>query len=579
MNTKFAKKFLAAGLALSLALSGAAAVSAKGNGNGKGDDDKGKDKGKIEIKVEANVVSRLEAIVTAVRLMGLRDLAESDAKKKVSLNLKDEKQIPMQSKGYVAVALENGLLFETVDKLQPNKPADRLWVSVMLVKALKLEAEAKAKMNTKLDFKDAKEIPAAAVGYVAVALEKGIIKGYGDKTFKPNKPVTRAEIAVFLDRTGGQIPDFNAVQGKLQAAVANNKLTLDNGTSYTVDPNAFVYKNGAKIALTQLQVGDTLRIRLYNNVVIFIEVLTPAGNETPVVTTVSGTLAAAVSGTTLSVTTNNTTTQYTLASNAVIKRNGAVVASSALLAGDQVTLKISNNQVMEVTSTGSQPVNATFTGMVTATVANNVLSVYDDNRLVQYPLATNVDIYRSNVKVTAAALKAGDEVYVRVDNGLVTFVNVNKRVEDSTSLSGSISAMDATNRTVIIRKDGVDAGYLVDANARIYRDNVKVALSQVKIGDELFVKIDNNLITYVQVVRKVEDIEFTVNGLFQAVTLNSTGKIATVSISQTVNSSTQVSVYNVSSDVTITGNAALMVLNHPVELKGKNQVVTQIIIK
>lgn len=34
------------------------------------------------------------------------------------------------------------------------------------------------------------------------AMEKGIIKGYTDGTFKPDEPVTRAQLAVILDRLG-----------------------------------------------------------------------------------------------------------------------------------------------------------------------------------------------------------------------------------------------------------------------------------------------------------------------------------------------------------------------------------------
>ncbi|ACJ33060.1 M15 family metallopeptidase [Anoxybacillus flavithermus] len=34
------------------------------------------------------------------------------------------------------------------------------------------------------------------------AMEKGIIKGYSDGTFKPDEPVTRAQLAVILDRLG-----------------------------------------------------------------------------------------------------------------------------------------------------------------------------------------------------------------------------------------------------------------------------------------------------------------------------------------------------------------------------------------
>lgn len=50
----------------------------------------------------------------------------------------------------------------------------------------------------KLSFKDA--IPDYAQGAVQVALSKGLVKGYTDKTFRPDQAVTRAEAAVILDR-------------------------------------------------------------------------------------------------------------------------------------------------------------------------------------------------------------------------------------------------------------------------------------------------------------------------------------------------------------------------------------------
>jgi hypothetical protein len=50
----------------------------------------------------------------------------------------------------------------------------------------------------KLNFKD--KVPTYAQGAVQVALAKGLVKGYPDKTFRPDQPVTRAEAAVILDR-------------------------------------------------------------------------------------------------------------------------------------------------------------------------------------------------------------------------------------------------------------------------------------------------------------------------------------------------------------------------------------------
>ncbi|MEV5025963.1 S-layer homology domain-containing protein [Paenibacillus sp. LPE1-1-1.1] len=237
-------------------------------------------------------ISRIETLTAAVRLMGLRAQAESAAEMNTDLQFKDadkiEKKYPW-AVGYVAVALENDLFAETETEVKPEANATRLWSTILLVKALKLEEEAKALNNTKLDFKDAKEIPAGAVGYVALALQKGIITGYEDKhgkTFRPNQPVTRAELAALLDRTDTEMPDQDAqaITGKLKAAPADGKLTVvkaDNTeAALAIDSNVFIFRDDKKAPLSALRAGDEVLVRTYQNKIVFIEVTKSA----PVVT-------------------------------------------------------------------------------------------------------------------------------------------------------------------------------------------------------------------------------------------------------------------------------------------------------
>jgi hypothetical protein len=176
-----------------------------------------------------NSIKRIEAITAAVRLLGLKDKAESAAEMATQLNFKDADKVTKEypwAVGYVAVAAENDLFAETDNAIQPEKAASRLWATTLLVKALKLDAEAKAKINTKLTFTDADEIPAGSVGYVAVALEKGLITGFENNTFRPHAPVTRAQLAALLDRTNDQMVGNDAVKGSVTAVVYNNTLAI-----------------------------------------------------------------------------------------------------------------------------------------------------------------------------------------------------------------------------------------------------------------------------------------------------------------------------------------------------------------
>jgi hypothetical protein len=335
MKNILLKKLVASGVALTLIFGGGTAAFGKGNNNNNDDhEDNGNSKQYVKMKnnndirlsyyditgndVEwamryiaslaskrvfegyedgsfkpRNAISRIEAITAAVRLMGLRDQAESAAKMATQLNFKDADKVPAWAVGYVAVALENDLFNVNDTSVQPQKEADRLWATTLLVKALKLDAEAKAKMNTKLTFQDANEIPAGSVGYVAVAVEKGLIEGFENNTFRPNTPVTRAQLAKLLDVTGDQIGSPDAVAGTVSAVVYNNVLTINKGgvsTTLVLDANAYIFRNGAKVAASALQVGDQIKIRSYNNIVIFVEVVNP-GVVTPPNVNVIGLLA------------------------------------------------------------------------------------------------------------------------------------------------------------------------------------------------------------------------------------------------------------------------------------------------
>jgi hypothetical protein len=232
-------------------------------------------------------VTRIEAIVMAVRLMGLEEEAKAKSTD-IQLHFKDANQIPNWGRGHVVVALENGLFDLSEDNIQPKKPASRLWIVNLLVRALDLESEALTQMTKAPEFADANQIPAGSVGYVNVAIEHGVINGYGDNTFKPNKNVTRAEMAAFLDRTNdglmeqagaitvlGTITDTsfgsdsvtNDVYGTNDGTIT---IQFKNGDSFTyvISSDLLVQYHNRFIAADQLLVDDVVILVVQDNKVL-----------------------------------------------------------------------------------------------------------------------------------------------------------------------------------------------------------------------------------------------------------------------------------------------------------------------
>jgi hypothetical protein len=545
-----------------------------------------------------NTVTRIEAITAAVRLMGLRDTAESSAKMQTQLNFKDASQVPSWAIGYVATAVENNLFGESDSQVNPNQAANRIWATTLLVKALGLQSEAEAKMNVKLSFTDANKIPAGAVGYVEIAIEKGLVNGFEDNTFRPNQEVTRAEIAALLDRAGNQLPTNSdgLVTGTVAAAVSNNVLTLTNAgqtENLTLDSNAFIYRGGTQVSSSALQAGDVVKTRSYNNNVIYVEVTQPVGTQLTAnngITT--GTVTALVNNNVLALSTNGQTANLTLSPNTFIYRGGAQVSASALQVGDVVSATSYNNVVVSVEVT--QPVgtqltanNGITTGTVTALVNNNVLTLSTNGQTANLTLSPNTFIYRGGVQVSASALQVGDVVSTTTYNNVVVSVEVTQPISGTASQStnnglvtGTVVSPVNNNVLTVTNNAGQTVTLALNSNTSIYRGGAQVSASALQAGDVVNAYSTNNAVNLVQVTSSSEVQNLNVSGTLNSTTRDSQGKISTISINQVnSNGSMQTSLYAVSPTVTISGDASQLVQNHSILLQGSNQVVSTIVIQ
>jgi len=148
-----------------------------------------------------NTVTQAEAIVMVVNLLGLDD--DKTVNTRISL-----KGVPTWAKDSIEVALDAGLI-SNKEAQQPNKPATRLFVTKMLVNSLGVNWDRNADRASDY-FKDVKDLSREDRSYLTFAVLQSLIKGYEDKTFRPNKPVTRAEMAVLVEK----LKDFKEDRGE-----------------------------------------------------------------------------------------------------------------------------------------------------------------------------------------------------------------------------------------------------------------------------------------------------------------------------------------------------------------------------
>lgn len=213
-------------------------------------------------------VTQLEAIIMALRVAGEEPKAISYADL-ISLgkkNFKFKNLIGLWAEGYVDLAIEEEIIDEG-DIKNLNSPAKRYEVAKYVVRAIGLEREAEDNMDADLDFEDDENVPDGYEGYVYVAIEEGIMTVFPNGMFLPNKPVTRAEMAIILDRideNGDYDTGYENFTGEVVSIDRQyREITLKiRGTNRTFDlaNTVYVMFDDKKGSLSDIETGDDVKI-------------------------------------------------------------------------------------------------------------------------------------------------------------------------------------------------------------------------------------------------------------------------------------------------------------------------------
>lgn len=221
-------------------------------------------------------VTRAEAVAMTIRILGWED--EAQDKMNARLPFKDARSIPAWAWGSVALALEEGLI-EPSHVFQANKPATRLYVMTLMVNAIDAEFDGDLKA-AKTYFKDIDNLSEEEKAALAYAVLLELVNGYEDGTFRPNKPVTRAEMAVLLERAKERFQEGTDDEDNSDAKVdgkgvitsinySDRRITFDlyedtsvgqdvyDTETYTVDDDAKIYVDGKAAAFKNLKVDMT----------------------------------------------------------------------------------------------------------------------------------------------------------------------------------------------------------------------------------------------------------------------------------------------------------------------------------
>lgn len=474
---------------------------------------------------DANV-TREQLVTMLVRLMGWESLTSG---KSLPSNFPRASSVAPWARPYVAVAIEKGIVSgKDFDDFRPSDAAKRSEVAVFAVKALGLgqEAESRKTLSIIFGFTDVHMIELETRPYVELAVEKGIMKGFPDNSFKPNEKFTRAQMAVLLHNLSKLTKVQNIISGVVQDVetdiLPNVEVRLDDGTlgTYTVNiSSTLIYKedesgNLTKSELKDIKAGDRISIIASGTSAQYIDV--GYGSTAPVTDgyTVEGTIKEIdLIRSTLTVrTSDNRERTYNIKNQTKVYIDGTSATIYQLASGQSVKLTVSETDVERIDVKGEDKV---VKGVIRAVNrVTNVLTIENEktDEYESYSIASNVKIYKDNRAADIYSLTIGDVATITVSGSRIVEIDAESATRDITGILMGIEY--AKNPVLVVElDDGRENKYELDKDVTIRKNGKRAELSDLKKGDEVTLTLEYDLVTRVAAESVKRDIKGTVKAI------------------------------------------------------------------
>ncbi|NLZ55014.1 MAG: S-layer homology domain-containing protein, partial [Thermoanaerobacteraceae bacterium] len=406
-------------------------------------------------------VTREQLITMLVRLMGWE--SQTTGKTLPSTFPKASSVAPW-ARSYVALAVEKGIVSgKDMEDFRPADAAKRSEVAVFAVKALGLgqEAENRKNLSVSLTFTDGYMIEPEVRPYIEIAIEKGIMKGFPDNSFKPNDKFTRAQMATVLHNLSKLTKAYNIISGVVQDVdtelLPSVEIKLDDGTKklYTVKlGETLIYKedesgNLGEARLRDIKYGDFVNIISSANEAKYIDVI--SGGNAPVTSddTVKGTIKEInlIRSTLTIKASDNKERIYNIKNQTKVYIDGNVATLYQLSAGQSVKLTVSGTDVGQIHAEG---IDTVVEGIIRAVnTSTNVLTIEneDNDKYESYTLSSNVRVYRDNRAVDIYKLTIGDVATIIVSGSMIVEIEAESATRE---VSGFITGIDFASKNPVL---------------------------------------------------------------------------------------------------------------------------------
>ncbi len=451
-------------------------------------------------------VTRLECIALFARAMGSNDEVNAEI-----LQMAHEQYDSILSayslpwgEDEIAYLLYTGTLSKTdldryIISTEKDEPMKRCEAAVIITKALGGESEALGQTGIVLDYNDAKEIPSDAVQYVYYATKAGIMNGMGDGSFSPLSSVSRAQMAVMLERTV-DATDYSFFKAKL----ASIDTTTKNVTYTDSDgnPNIVVYTDdtafrvlGVETQARIMTTGVQAIFGMSGEELISVDALSEIPDET-VVGVYTG-YSSNNGVTSVQVKVNNEPHSYDCAKDVSVTYAGAPATIRSFKQGDAIELWLTDGKITKVIGSEKEvslPNVIIEDVIIDSTVSIKISSADEEYDGKTFPVASTVGVTKNGKDADLTKIYAGDTATLTLQYGEIKKISAKST---SKTVDGIISSITiaSPNSSMTVNVKGEEKSYTVPADAAITINGQEGTLYDFRVGDTVKITTESNAIT------------------------------------------------------------------------------------
>lgn len=477
-----------------------------------------------------NQVTKLEGIALLARTTGCNEEANKElltlahtqydsAVTTSSLSWGQDEIVYLMYKG----ALNAADLTTYINGDAKNKALTRGEAAVLITKAL--EGDVKSSGGVDLNYNDKNSIPTNILPYVQYVTDQGIMNGIDD-AFQPAGTVTRAQLAVMLDRIC-QKYNFSYYKGTLERLDKDNSLVTLNliGKSqkeYTLNNNLKCTIKGSTAAYEDMVNNLPVVAKFVENELVALDAITDQPNEQLTVI-YSGQIKT---GDVIQIKVKNSETStnvrnFNCSNNVSVTYQGSPANLNNLKIGDTVTLTVENGEVVSIVAAEKAQ---TITGATVSSVdideaegiAYMTISSSDSNyNGKQYKISSNCRVTKNNKETDASSLYVGDRVTLTVKYNEITAVEASSSL--STATGTLVSLKIASQPEIVINVDGKEKTYQIPQDCEVYVNQKEGTLYDFRVGDSLTVTTNSSAVTKIQCSTSVINTSGNISGVVTAV--------------------------------------------------------------